>query len=130
MAFTIQNIWLMILTVILSYLLYVVTVQHKSEIEQLQKQSQLHHNLWTQWFEYESKRRGQVQVRTPRHVQANGGEDEEMLQIDFWREWIQRALPPGCEDDEFHRKWLLEMDSYFWNRLSQEKNQVNLNCDR
>ncbi|EFC45929.1 predicted protein [Naegleria gruberi] len=125
----IQGLWLVVLTALVSYLFYIVMVQQKREIDLLQKQVQLHHNLWKQWVDYESKRKGQVNVRSSRHVQTQQEVGEEYLQIDFWREYVQRALPPGCEDSEFHRQWLLEMDSYFWNRISQEKNHVYLNCD-
>ncbi|KAG2378768.1 hypothetical protein C9374_007916 [Naegleria lovaniensis] len=119
-----QNFWLLLVTLFLSYLSYHVLIQQRSEIDQLKKQVSFHRNLWKQWFEFKIQQRG-VQVRGERQVQKASTTTPTASSLD-----TLKALPPGCQDEAIDRQFLLEMESYFWNRIAQEeKRNVYLYCN-
>ena len=121
------------LVVITSVLYHQVFIVQRSEINSLQQQVDFHHQLFKQWFEYETNKRSQVQVRSRSDVSnpnANANSLELVLsdEKEFWETWIRKALPSGCEDEQFFKKWMLTIDSYFWNRLSHGSEKIFVNC--
>jgi len=121
------------LVVSISVLYHQVFIVQRLEINSLQQQVDFHHQLFKQWFEYETNKRSQVQVRSRSDVStpnANANSLELVLsdEKEFWETWIRKALPPGCEDEQFFKKWMITIDSYFWNRLSHGSEKIFVNC--
>ncbi|KAF0983089.1 hypothetical protein FDP41_011067 [Naegleria fowleri] len=123
-----QSIWLLLVTLFLSFLSYHVLIQQRSEIDQLKKQASFHRNLWKQWFEFGMKQRG-VQVRGERPIQK-ASTTTTTTTANTTPSVTLQALPDGCRDEALYRQFLLEMESYFWNRIAQEeKRNVYLYCN-